>query len=42
LLGRSILCGETRTIVADLKPWTGDGIYVSMLDVDETDRAVEA
>ena len=29
-------------IVADLKPWTGQGVYVNMLNVDELDRVVEA
>jgi FAD/FMN-containing dehydrogenase len=33
---------RTRAIVRDLKPWTGDGIYVNMLNVDEMDRVVEA
>ncbi|HUD39660.1 MAG TPA: FAD-binding oxidoreductase [Streptosporangiaceae bacterium] len=33
---------RTRSIVADLKPWTGDGIYVNMLNLDELDRVVEA
>jgi FAD/FMN-containing dehydrogenase len=33
---------RTRSIVADLKPWTGAGIYVNMLNVDEMDRVVEA
>ncbi len=33
---------RTRTIVRDLKPWTGTGIYVNMLNVDEMDRVVEA
>jgi FAD/FMN-containing dehydrogenase len=33
---------RTREAVADLKPWTGDGIYVNMLNVDEMDRVVEA
>ena len=33
---------RTRAIVADLKPWTGDGIYVNMLNLDEMDRVVEA
>jgi FAD/FMN-containing dehydrogenase len=33
---------RTRAIVADLRPWTGDGIYVNMLNVDEMDRVVEA
>jgi FAD/FMN-containing dehydrogenase len=33
---------RTRGCVQDLKPWTGDGIYVNMLNVDETDRVVEA
>jgi FAD/FMN-containing dehydrogenase len=33
---------RTRRIVADLKPWTGQGIYVNMLNFDEMDRVVEA
>jgi FAD/FMN-containing dehydrogenase len=33
---------RTRAIVHDLKPWTGKGIYVNMLNVDEMDRVVEA
>jgi FAD/FMN-containing dehydrogenase len=33
---------QTRQIVADLKPWTGQGIYVNMLNFDEMDRVVEA
>jgi FAD/FMN-containing dehydrogenase len=33
---------RTRTIVGDLKPWTGQGIYVNMLNFDEMDRVVEA
>jgi FAD/FMN-containing dehydrogenase len=33
---------RTRAIVRDLKPWTGTGIYVNMLNVDEMDRVVEA
>jgi FAD/FMN-containing dehydrogenase len=33
---------RTRSIVGDLRPWTGDGIYVNMLNVDEMDRVVEA
>src|SRR6266571_1672905 len=33
---------RTRTIVRDLKPWTGTGVYVNMLNVDEMDRVVEA
>jgi FAD/FMN-containing dehydrogenase len=33
---------RTRSIVRDLKPWTGAGIYVNMLNVDEMDRVVEA
>jgi FAD/FMN-containing dehydrogenase len=32
----------TRAAVARLKPWTGTGIYVNMLNVDEMDRVVEA
>jgi hypothetical protein len=33
---------RTRKIVRDLGPWVGNGIYVNMLNVDETDRVVEA
>jgi FAD/FMN-containing dehydrogenase len=33
---------RTRTIVADLEPWVGTGIYVNMLNFDEMDRVVEA
>ncbi|MGO9081075.1 MAG: BBE domain-containing protein [Streptosporangiaceae bacterium] len=33
---------RTRAAVRELKPWTGDGIYVNMLNVDEGDRVVEA
>ncbi len=33
---------RTRKIVDDLKPWTGNGIYVNMLNFDEMDRVVEA
>jgi hypothetical protein len=33
---------RTRSIVRDLRPWTGEGIYVNMLNVDEMDRVVEA
>jgi FAD/FMN-containing dehydrogenase len=33
---------RTRSIVRDLKPWTGAGIYVNMLNVEEMDRVVEA
>jgi FAD/FMN-containing dehydrogenase len=33
---------RTRRIVGDLKPWTGRGIYVNMLNFDEMDRVVEA
>jgi FAD/FMN-containing dehydrogenase len=33
---------RTRRIVGDLKPWTGKGIYVNMLNFDEMDRVVEA
>jgi FAD/FMN-containing dehydrogenase len=33
---------RTRKIVSDLKPWTGQGIYVNMLNFDEMDRVVEA
>ena len=32
----------TRQAVSDLKPWTGDGVYVNMLNFDEMDRVVEA
>ncbi len=34
--------GRTRKIVTALKPWTGQGIYVNMLNFDEMDRVVEA
>jgi FAD/FMN-containing dehydrogenase len=34
--------GRTRQIVADLGPWTGQGVYVNMLNFDEMDRVVEA
>ena len=30
---------RTRTVVGDLKPWTGRGIYVNMLNFDEMDRS---
>ena len=33
---------RTRTIVTDLAPWVGKGIYVNMLNFDEMDRIVEA
>jgi hypothetical protein len=33
---------RTRKIVADLAPWTGNGVYVNMLNFDEQDRVVEA
>jgi FAD/FMN-containing dehydrogenase len=33
---------RTRRVVGDLKPWTGRGIYVNMLNFDEMDRVVEA
>jgi FAD/FMN-containing dehydrogenase len=33
---------RTRKVVDDLKPWTGKGIYVNMLNFDEMDRIVEA
>jgi FAD/FMN-containing dehydrogenase len=33
---------RTRQCVQALKPWTGSGIYVNMLNVDEGDRVVEA
>ena len=33
---------RTRKVVGDLKPWTGQGIYVNMLNFDEMDRVVEA
>jgi FAD/FMN-containing dehydrogenase len=33
---------RTRQVVGDLKPWTGNGIYVNMLNFDEMDRVVEA
>jgi FAD/FMN-containing dehydrogenase len=33
---------RTRAIVGALKPWTGRGIYVNMLNFDEMDRVVEA
>ena len=32
----------TRDAVTGLKPWTGQGIYVNMLNFDEMDRVVEA
>jgi FAD/FMN-containing dehydrogenase len=33
---------RTRKVVGDLKPWTGRGVYVNMLNFDEMDRVVEA
>jgi FAD/FMN-containing dehydrogenase len=33
---------RTRRVVGDLKPWTGKGVYVNMLNFDEMDRIVEA
>jgi FAD/FMN-containing dehydrogenase len=33
---------RTRAVVEELKPWTGTGVYVNMLNVDEMDRVVEA
>jgi len=33
---------RTRKVVGALKPWTGEGIYVNMLNFDEMDRIVEA
>jgi FAD/FMN-containing dehydrogenase len=33
---------RTRKVVGDLKPWTGKGIYVNMLNFDEMDRVIEA
>jgi FAD/FMN-containing dehydrogenase len=33
---------RTRKIVADLAPWTGQGVYVNMLNFDEQDRVEEA
>jgi FAD/FMN-containing dehydrogenase len=33
---------RTRTVVADLAPWVGQGIYVNMLNFDEMDRIMEA
>jgi FAD/FMN-containing dehydrogenase len=32
----------TRSAVTGLKPWTGQGVYVNMLNFDELDRVVEA
>ena len=32
----------TRDAVTGLKPWTGQGVYVNMLNFDEMDRVVEA
>jgi FAD/FMN-containing dehydrogenase len=32
----------TRDAVTGLKPWTGRGVYVNMLNFDEMDRVVEA
>ncbi|MEV6489489.1 FAD-binding oxidoreductase [Actinoplanes sp. NPDC051633] len=33
---------RSRAIIRDLKPWTGTGVYLNMLNVDELDRVVEA
>jgi FAD/FMN-containing dehydrogenase len=33
---------STRQAVAGLTPWTGQGVYVNMLNFDEQDRVVEA
>jgi FAD/FMN-containing dehydrogenase len=33
---------STRQAVAGLAPWTGQGVYVNMLNFDEQDRVVEA
>jgi FAD/FMN-containing dehydrogenase len=33
---------RTRSIVRDLAPWVGTGVYVNMLNFDELDRVVEA
>jgi len=33
---------RTREAVAGLDPWTGQGVYVNMLNFDEQDRVVEA
>ncbi len=33
---------QIRACAADLKPWTGAGVYVNMLNADELDRVVEA
>lgn len=33
---------RSRTIVKELGPWVGKGIYVNMLNFDENDRIVEA
>jgi hypothetical protein len=33
---------RTRTIVKDLAPWVGQGVYVNMLNFDELDRVAEA
>jgi hypothetical protein len=33
---------RTRACVRELKPWTGKGVYLNMLNVDELDRVVEA
>ena len=33
---------RTRAVVTDVKPWTGTGIYVNMLNFDELDRVAEA
>jgi FAD/FMN-containing dehydrogenase len=32
----------TRAAVRDLEPWVGKGVYVNMLNADESDRVVEA
>ncbi|HEY0716351.1 MAG TPA: BBE domain-containing protein, partial [Streptosporangiaceae bacterium] len=33
---------RTRTVVRDLAPWVGQGVYFNMLNVDELDRVAEA
>ena len=33
---------RSRSIVRDLKPWVGQGVYLNMLNVDELDRVAEA
>jgi FAD/FMN-containing dehydrogenase len=33
---------RTRTVVKDLAPWVGKGVYVNMLNFDELDRVAEA